>query len=294
MNRHLTRGLIQIHFAVLLFGLAGLFGKWLDLAPEIIVCFRAAWAAASILVVRVIMRRKIFITNRKQLFHLLWPGIILAFHWTAFFASIQLSTVAIGLLTFSSFPIFVIFLAPLMVGEKIKLTDLGLAVLTLIGIYIILPNFDLQDQYTQGALWGIAAGASFAVLSLANKKLVFKFDGPLIAMYQNIVAAIVLLFFLPEIGRNITNNEYLLLALLGIVFTAASHSLFIQGMKHVSAQAASIIANLEPVYGIIAGAILLGALPSTRELLGGIIILSATLTISWLAARKTPETTISS
>ena len=33
-------------------------------------------------------------------------GIILAVHWTTFFYSIQLSTVAIGLLTFSTFPIF--------------------------------------------------------------------------------------------------------------------------------------------------------------------------------------------
>jgi len=33
------RSLFEIHLAVLLFGLAGLFGKWLDLSPVIIVLF---------------------------------------------------------------------------------------------------------------------------------------------------------------------------------------------------------------------------------------------------------------
>ena len=37
-------------------------------------------------------------------------GVILAIHWSTFFKSIQLSTVAIGLLSFSTSPIFVPFL----------------------------------------------------------------------------------------------------------------------------------------------------------------------------------------
>lgn len=68
-------------------------------------------------------------------------------------------------------------------------------------------------------------------------------------------------------------KDWGLLVLLGVVFTGVAHSLFIGGMKHVRAQTAGIIASLETVYGIISAALLLGEIPSLRELAGGAIIL---------------------
>jgi len=57
------------------------------------------------------------------------------------------------------------------------------------------------------------------------------------------------------------------------VFTALAHTLFISGLKGVKAQTASLIASLEPVYGILFAALLLREIPSPRTLLGGAIIL---------------------
>ena len=42
------RALIALHGAVLLFGLSGLFGKWLDLPPVLIVLGRTAVAAVAL------------------------------------------------------------------------------------------------------------------------------------------------------------------------------------------------------------------------------------------------------
>lgn len=63
--------------------------------------------------------------------------------------------------------------------------------------------------------------------------------------------------------------------LLGVVFTGLSHSLFIDGLKSVSAKTASIITTLEPVYGIAAAALLLGEVPGIRMIAGGAVILGA-------------------
>lgn len=76
------------------------------------------------------------------------------------------------------------------------------------------------------------------------------------------------------------------MALLGIVFTGVAHSLFIKGLATVKAQTASIIASLEPVYGILAAALFLGELPTARELYGGTIILGAAI---YATARKTNQ-----
>jgi len=66
------------------------------------------------------------------------------------------------------------------------------------------------------------------------------------------------------------------LVLLGVLFTAVAHSLFIKGLTNVKAQTASIIASLEPVYGIIFAVIILSEIPTLRVVIGGSIILGAT------------------
>jgi len=63
---------------------------------------------------------------------------------------------------------------------------------------------------------------------------------------------------------------------LGIVFTAVAHTLFIKELSSVKAQTTSIIASLEPVYGIIFAIFFVNEIPTLRVLGGDIIILGAT------------------
>jgi drug/metabolite transporter (DMT)-like permease len=281
-----SEGLLQIHIAVLLFGLAGLFGKWIILPATIIVLGRAFFAALFLMLFMWLKRERMFPNTQKGYKILVLLGIILAFHWVAFFQSIKLATVAIGLLTFSSFPIFTTLLAPLFFKDRIKLSDLLLAFVTFIGVAIVLPDFDFQNTYTRGFVWGILSGASFAVLSLLNKKQVATYSGRFVSLYQNGVAALVLLPFLFIEFFTFSTYKLILLVILGVVFTGISHSLFINGMKTVKAETASIIASLEPVYGILAALVLLGEVPALNEIIGGIIILSATVMATVLSFRS--------
>lgn len=50
-------------------------------------------------------------------------GAVLAIHWSSYMQSIQSSTVAVGTLTVSTFPIFVIFLEPYLFHEKLKKSE---------------------------------------------------------------------------------------------------------------------------------------------------------------------------
>ena len=63
-----------------------------------------------------------------------------------------------------------------------------------------------------------------------------------------------------------------MLILLGVVFTAGAHSLYIQGMQAVKAQLASVVTCLEPLYAIFFALLILNEVPSLRELVGGGII----------------------
>ena len=99
----------------------------------------------------------------------------------------------------------------------------------------------------------------------------------------------VLLFLHP--AQLFTLRELALLLLLGLGCTAIAHTLFIEGMRTVSAQLASLIASLEPVWGILFALALLGEVPSRRTLFGGAVILGAVACAALLAQRgRAPST----
>ncbi len=270
-----NKDLIAIHFSVLLFGVSGIFGKLLDLHPIIIVLGRVFFASLFLFFLLFYLKLKIKLHRKKDYLFLAFLGIILAFHWIAFFQAIQLSTVAIGLITFSTFPVFTTFLEPLFFKEKIKPFNIILAIITFGGVAIIIPDFEFSHHFTQGALWGIASGFSFSILAILNRKYVQNYSSFVIAFYQDFWAMIVLLPFLFFLQPVFQIRDILLLLLLGIVFTAIAHSLFIKALSSLKAQTASIIASLEPVYGIVFAIILINEIPSLRTLAGGLIILGA-------------------
>ena len=87
-------GLIEIHVAVLLFGLAGLFGKFLTLPAWYIVLGRTGFAAAALGGVLLFARQSHRPQEKKTILLFSLLGVLLAAHWIAFFQAIQVSTMA--------------------------------------------------------------------------------------------------------------------------------------------------------------------------------------------------------
>ncbi|MBI9085502.1 MAG: EamA family transporter [Desulfobacterales bacterium] len=269
-------GLVQIHGAVLLFGLAGLFAKVVPQPALTIVLGRVFFATLFLAMVLLIRRQRLRLDHGMDYLALAAQGVILAIHWWTFFKSIQVSTVAVGLITFSTFPVFVTFLEPLLLKERFRFSGVFIAMVTLGGVILVIPEFVLGNRVTQGALWGIASGLTFAILSVLNRKYVGTYSSLVVAFYQDAAATLVLLPFLAGALPAVSGRDLGLLVLLGVVFTGIAHSLFIQGLATVRAHTASIVACLEPVYGIAAAGLLLGEIPSARVLVGGAIILGCT------------------
>ncbi|MCX6561919.1 MAG: DMT family transporter [Candidatus Aminicenantes bacterium] len=280
-----TYPLLEIHGAVLLFGLAGLFGKWLAVSPLIIVLGRVVFASLAlglVLLVRGGPRRRI---SRGDQWLFAGLGILLAGHWTLFFLSVQVSTVAVGLLAYSSFPVFTAFLEPALSKKRLDSYSLFFSGLCGLGIFLIIPRFSWTESVFRGVILGLGAGLTFALLSVLNRRLTARYDSVVIAFRQDAIAALVLLPTLFIIRPVLSAGDIGLLAMLGIVCTAGAHTLFIDGMRIIPALTASIIASLEPVYGIVLALAFLGEAPSARTLLGGAVILAAATAISLRAIR---------
>jgi drug/metabolite transporter (DMT)-like permease len=264
-------GLWHIHVAALLFGGAGLFGKLLDLSPATITLGRAFFASLALLIATRVLRVDLAVRSRRAALSLLLGGLLLAAHWVTFFRAIQVSSVAIGLLSFSSFPIFVVFLEPLCFGEKLRAADVAMAAAVTLGL-AVMPSGGASDHAVQGVLWGVASGFTFAFLALINRSQVGAQPPLAVAFYENAVAAACLIP-LAHISRPLAASTLLTLVLLGVVFTALAHVLFIESLRHIKAQLASVIISLEPIYGIAFAWLLLHEVPAPRTLLGGALIL---------------------
>lgn len=274
--------LASLHLSVLLFGAAGLFGKLLDLHPVAIVLGRVVFASLALGVFLGARGVSLALERKRDAAGLVGLGVLLAVHWATFFHSIQLSSVAVGLLTFSTFPVFTAFLEPLLLRERWSHGDMAAALVTFAGVALVAPEFDWSNDFTRGAAWGVVSGLTFALLSVANRSYVRRYPALVLAFHQDLWAMVVLLPFLPALGPVPDAGEIALLVLLGVVFTAGAHSLFIHGLREVRARSASIIATLEPVYGIAFAALLLGELPAGRTVAGGAVILGAA---AWVTLR---------
>jgi drug/metabolite transporter (DMT)-like permease len=275
----LDNPIITTHIAVFLFGFSGLFGKFFSFSSVYIVLGRTFFASVSLLIF-ICFFNKVTIkpASLKDAFLLALQGLLLAFHWVCFFYSIQISTVAIGLLTFSTFPLFVTFLEPLFSREKLYLRDIMLACMILSGTFLVIPSFDFSNNITKGGFVGIIAGFTFALLAIINRKNAKKLNPFSIALHQNFFASFFLLIPAFLIKSPLPSvNDLPLLAVLGILCTALSHSLFIKSLAQIKAQTVSIITGLEPVWGILLAIIFLNEIPGLQTIIGGIIIISASV-----------------
>jgi drug/metabolite transporter (DMT)-like permease len=271
--------LFVVNSAVMLFGLAGVLGKLTALPATIIVFGRVVVAGVTLGVIALRLGVGLRPRSARGMLVLSGQGAVLAVHWVAFFQAINVSSVAIGLLSFSSFPLFTAALEPVVLRQRLRLAELVGALLVLPGIYLLVPSISLSDTTTQGVLWGVFAGATFALLSVGNRWLGRSYGSVTISLYQEAVAALVLLpvVLSTPLSAPLTLSQAALLITLGLACTALAHTLFIAGMRSVTAQLASLFACLEPVWGILFALALLGEVPTLRTLMGGAIILAATL-----------------
>jgi len=279
--------LVALHSAVALFGFAGLFGKWIPWDPVAIVLGRTT-VAACVLVFVVRYR-----TGRVTLptMGMLGNGAILAVHWVAFFTAIKVSTVAIGLLGYASFPMFVPFLERAMLGLPMRRGELFKAALVALGLVLLVPEFSWASHTARGLAWGVLSGFAFALMTVRTRKFSPDRWSSEMALWQNAIAALCVapvVLWHGGLGTPVTAHALWLVVLLGVVCTALAHGLYIASLAQLPASTAAVVAGLEPVYGMALAFWLLGEAPDLRTLAGAALLVMAATIVSHRAHAAAP------
>ena len=272
----MKKEILSLHFAVMLFGLAGVIGKFVSL-PAILVTLGRVFFSALFLLVIILFKRESIKLKRRDYLIITLAAITMAVHWFTFLQSIQVATVAIGTITFATFPLFVTFLEPLIYHERLELKNVVIALLMLFGVILTVPEFSLGNQMTVGIVIGMISSFSYAVLCLFNRYLSSSYHGSVVCFYEQMIATIVLLpgFFI--VKSSISSIDLIAIILMGIVCTAIAHTIYINSLKKVKVQTAGIISGMESIYSIIFAFILLHETLNTKVLLGGLVILMTSM-----------------
>lgn len=276
--------LLAIHFGALMFGLAGIFGKLAESSPLIITLVRAGFAVIALLLAAKFLQSNGALPNGRQRAGLLLGGLLLGGHWLTFFMAVKIAGVGIATLGFASFPAFTLLLEGLLFRERTRPVEFGMVALVCAGLLLVTPHFDLANESTLGLLYGILSGLMFALLSLLNRAVTRGVDPVQAALWQNGIILVCLLPFTWASLPAVPAMDWVWLGLLGVLCTGLAHSLFVASLKVLNARTASVIFALEPVYGIAFAWWLFNEQPTLRMLIGGALIILASVITSRLKA----------
>lgn len=251
--------LIQLHIAVFLAGFTGILGVLISLNEMQLVWYRIMITVVSLLVVLKIKKTSLALPQKTKI-RLFGIGTIIALHWVAFYGSIKLSNVSIGLVCFSAVGLFTAILEPLIVTKKVKWVEILLGLISLSGIYLI---FHFDARYQTGILIGLISALLAAFFSVLNKKYV-ETAAPQIMMVYELSGGLAILtllmplyvYFFPKAALIPTLQDWGWLIILSWLCTIIAMQLMFKSLKSVSAFTQNLSLNLEPVYAIIMAFIL--------------------------------------
>ena len=261
--------------------------RGVDLSATALAFYRVALAAVAIVIGLAIIRRLDLLRVAASRWRLLASGAGLAVHWFLFFQTIKLASVAVAVLLVYTAPLFLALLAPLVLPERRSLVALAALVPGGAGVTLIALGEGAESPRPLAIVLGFGAALSYALLVIINKDLTTRLHFTTIAFWNAAIGALVLAPFVPVAGDAIpAGAELAYLALLGVIFTAASANLYIWLLRRVTAQAVGILSYLEPVSAALLAWAILHEPLGASVIIGGALIIAAGLLVVVLEPRE--------
>ncbi|GIU41321.1 membrane protein [Shewanella sairae] len=270
-------GLLELHFAVLLFGGTALFSKLIPLSALDITLLRCVVAASVLALIVKISKQSLSLNASKDYFIAIGLGILVSLHWVTYFASMQLSSVAIGMIAFFTYPVMTVLVEPIVTKTKLKLADVISGVLVLIGVSLLIPEASLGNDVTLGIAIGILSAVLFTARNLLHKRYFSAYSGQQAMFYQSSVAVVFLAPWMSVELNTIEQNVWWLIILLGVVFTAAPHALFTSALRLLSAKTVGLVSCLQPFYGAMLAWLILNEDLALQTVIGGTLVVATAL-----------------
>ena len=311
-----TKAFIALHSAVFLWGFTAILGKLISYGSLYLVWHRMAITAAIYLLIPAVWKQLKSLSLKTTL-NFAGIGLIVCAHWITFYGSIKLgNSVSITLACLGSASFFAAIIEPTILRKPYSLRDILMGLIVMLGIVLI--YFSLPEQpaataahpnlsYGWAIITGIVSAALAATFTTLNKKHITTAPTLAISTIEMISGAIflsliILLFPMgdyqafPSLNMDALNLQnlrtgpwdFIWIGLLALLCTNLTFYLGTYALKQLSAFTANLTVNLEPIYGIVLGALIF---KENEDLnlwfyLGTSLILGAIFTQAYLSSKE--------
>jgi drug/metabolite transporter (DMT)-like permease len=277
------RGYAEVGLASLANGSIGVMVTYAAMPAAMLLCLRMVFAAAALGVVVLLSGSWRDLRSPGVPVRVLGISAALALNLILYFLAIRATGVAVAIFLSYLAPLYLAFVAPRILHEatdRVVYAALGIG---LAGMAVILVPGLLLDGTRLSALglfYGWAAGVMYAVYLLLAKSLRTRHVRSTAVVFTQsaFTAAVMLVPGLLAVGAasyRFSGSDLLMAALLGLLTTAFSFSLFMDGMRYIRVQHASIMGYLEPVSAPLYALVFLSQVPSWWTVAGGALIVAA-------------------
>ena len=266
------KNFLEINLAMVLLSTSGPLGRFIELPVAVTIGIRS-FIALVLLFLYCRFKGISFGLSSKDRTPILLSGVLMGLHWLAYFVALQKSNVAIGMLSLFTYPVITAFLEPLFLKTRFQKMHLLLGFLVLCGIYFLVPDFSFENSSTVAIGFGVFSALCYAVRNLMLKKQVSRYEGSVLMAYQMAVICCMLIptFFYYDLEA--VPSQWQGILGLAVVTTVFGHTMFVNCFKYFSITTISILSSIQPVYGILIGALLLSEIPAWSTVVGGCLIL---------------------
>ena len=272
-----TKSLIQLNVAVILLGGTTLFAKLISLPAQTITLYRAVIGFVALALIIRLSKTDFRLKNGREYLLMGFAGILVGLHWVTFFHAIQISSVAVGILSLYTFPVITSFMEPLMDRQPIRIASIAKALIIFIGISLMVSEYEISNRVTVGVIWGVLSAVVFSFRNILVRKNLAHISGTVTMAYQLLVMVFMLLPFSSFSWNLYADHRLILLIVLGIFFTAVPHVLMVLSFRKLTVTTASLIMCLHPFYAIVFAVVILAEIPDARVVAGGAIVVSVAI-----------------
>ncbi|MFC4728294.1 DMT family transporter [Coralloluteibacterium thermophilus] len=282
-----TRAQLQIHTCVLLWGFTAILGKLITLAALPLVWWRMLLVVAALALVPRVWRGLRALPWRLVGAYA-GVGVLVALHWLTFYGAIKLANASVAATCIALATAFTAVVEPVLARRRFSRRELALGLGVLPGVALVVGGVSVDMRV------GIAVGALSALLvalfGSLNKRLVEHADPLTVTAVElgagtlalTLLAPLMPLIFPAFAGALFAlpdARDAVLIVVLSLACTLLPFALSLVALRHMTAFAAQLAVNLEPVYAIVLAILLLGEQHelSLQFYLGVAVILAAVL-----------------
>ena len=263
---------LEFNLGIFLMSTSAVLGRYILASSTVVIFWRCLIGAVSLLVIVRLFKEPLSFNWRKHGTIMIWTSVLMATHWTTYFYSLDFSNVSIALLTLYTFPAMTAIIEPLWYKSRIPRKDLFLAIIVIIAIIIISPPVSQGTRIPLAIGLGLFSAFCYSLRNVWLISITKEYTGTTLMTYQLILMTIFLAPFLLFIEVDYRDFQWPAILFLGVLTTAAAHTLFMRGLSYYSAATASLFAAIVPVYAITWGYLVLGEIPTLNTTIGGILI----------------------